>query len=186
MAEKPVVRDPTHAGSWYTSKGSELDKQLSGWLGAVRPPVNCIVPQSQGEHLEQLPVPGARVIIGPYVMFESCEKFGPGVDTIVGTLVTHIQVPQQRGHTRLGTLARRKYAILVVSSITSLFHIHQSDSSMPPLVGKLHEHMYLSLTICFPQQASISPWTFTSLLHITSLSVKVQPLWHTPWQSDGR
>ena len=74
MTEKPVVRDPTHAGSWYTSKGADLDKQLSGWLDAVQPPVNVIGAQSEGQQFEQLPVAGARVIIGPCVMFTSSEK----------------------------------------------------------------------------------------------------------------
>ena len=125
MAEKPVVRDPTHAGSWYTSKGSELDQQLSGWLGAVRPPVNCIGPQSEGQNLEQLPVPGARVIIGPYVMFTSSSKLKRCVDFILGTLGTHIQVPQQRGHIRLGISARREYAILPVFSAPNFFCMFQ-------------------------------------------------------------
>jgi hypothetical protein len=80
MAEKPVIRDPTHAGSWYTSKGSDLDRQLSGWLDVVQPPVSCVGPQSDGQNLEQLPVPGARVIIGPYVIIGFYEEFEGGVD----------------------------------------------------------------------------------------------------------
>jgi hypothetical protein len=79
MADKPVVREPTHAPTWYTSKGSDLDRQLSGWLDAVQPPVSCIGPQSGAQNLEQLPVPGARVIIGPYVMIRYYEEF-EGID----------------------------------------------------------------------------------------------------------
>ena len=30
-------RRPTHAGSWYTDDGAELERQLSGWLAAVPP-----------------------------------------------------------------------------------------------------------------------------------------------------
>ncbi|KAF2771053.1 UPF0103-domain-containing protein [Teratosphaeria nubilosa] len=63
---KQVVRHPSHAGSWYTSNGSQLNSQLEGWLGAVKTPLTCIGPRSEGESLGALPVPGARVIIAPH------------------------------------------------------------------------------------------------------------------------
>ncbi|KAK3678661.1 hypothetical protein LTR37_021461 [Vermiconidia calcicola] len=66
MAEKQVIRDPSHAGSWYTSSKSQLNSQLQGWLDAVQPPVRCIGPQSEGQTVDKLPVPGARMIIAPH------------------------------------------------------------------------------------------------------------------------
>lgn len=60
-----IVRDPSHAGSWYSSSKSQLSSQLDGWLDAVQPPVTCIGPQSEGETVSEMPVKGARVIIAP-------------------------------------------------------------------------------------------------------------------------
>ena len=68
MAEKQVIREASHAGSWYTSSASQLSSQLEGWLAAVKPPVKCIGPQSEGQMFPGLPVPGARMIIAPYVI----------------------------------------------------------------------------------------------------------------------
>lgn len=74
MAEKQVVREASHAGSWYTSSKSQLSSQLDSWLAAVKPPVECIGPQSRGQSVNELPVPGARMIIAPYVtlLFRIC------------------------------------------------------------------------------------------------------------------
>ncbi|KAH9822885.1 hypothetical protein Tdes44962_MAKER00713 [Teratosphaeria destructans] len=63
---RQVVRDPSHAGSWYTSNGAQLSSQLEGWLEAVKKPLTCIGPRSEGENLAALPVPGARVVIAPH------------------------------------------------------------------------------------------------------------------------
>ena len=65
MSSRQTVRSPSHAGSWYSSSKSQLNGQLDGWLGAVKPPVTCIGPQSEGQSVGELPVPGARIIIGP-------------------------------------------------------------------------------------------------------------------------
>lgn len=67
MSNNQTVRHASHAGSWYSSSKSQLDGQLEGWLSAVKPPVSCIGPQSAGQTYSELPVPGARVIIAPYV-----------------------------------------------------------------------------------------------------------------------
>ena len=69
MAEKQVVRDPSHAGSWYTDSKSQLNAQLEGWLNSVKPPVKGIGSQSASETFDQLPVPSARMIIAPYVIY---------------------------------------------------------------------------------------------------------------------
>ena len=67
MSSKPIIREASHAGSWYTDNEAQLNRQLDGWLNAVTPPVSCIGPQSQGQSIPQLPVTGARMIIAPYV-----------------------------------------------------------------------------------------------------------------------
>jgi MEMO1 family protein len=60
-----LIREASHAGSWYTSSGSQLSSQLDGWLNAVKQPIKCIGPNSEGQNVDTLPVPGARVIIAP-------------------------------------------------------------------------------------------------------------------------
>lgn len=65
MSAKQIIRDPSHAGSWYTSSRSQLDSQLESWLDNVNTSITCIGPQSEGQTVDQLPVPGARIIIGP-------------------------------------------------------------------------------------------------------------------------
>lgn len=65
MSRERIVREATHAGSWYTANGKQLSRQLDGWLDAVDTPLECIGPLSQGQTIEELPVAGARVIIGP-------------------------------------------------------------------------------------------------------------------------
>lgn len=69
MTDKSIVRDASHAGSWYTSSKAQLDAQLDGWLEAVQAPVQCIGPHTEGTTANRLPMPGARVIIAPYVIF---------------------------------------------------------------------------------------------------------------------
>lgn len=51
-------RHASHAGSWYSDSGRTLTRQLDGWLGQVPDTV---------DNVGSLPVPGARVIIAPYV-----------------------------------------------------------------------------------------------------------------------
>ncbi|KAI4719362.1 UPF0103-domain-containing protein [Aureobasidium sp. EXF-10727] len=60
------VREPSHAGSWYSSSKSQLSSQLDGWLSKVDTPVQPIGQVSSQESLSTLPVPGARVIIAPH------------------------------------------------------------------------------------------------------------------------
>jgi predicted class III extradiol MEMO1 family dioxygenase len=67
MASDQITRNASHAGSWYSDSKSQLNSQLDGWLSAVDPPISCIGPRSEGDEQPQLPVPGARVIIAPYV-----------------------------------------------------------------------------------------------------------------------
>lgn len=59
------IREPSHAGSWYSSSKSQLSTQLDGWLSKVDPPVQPIGQISSQESLTTLPVPNARVIIAP-------------------------------------------------------------------------------------------------------------------------
>lgn len=67
MSDGQIIREASHAGSWYSASKSQLSSQLDGWLSAVDGPVSCIGPQSNGQQLQELPVPGARMIIAPYV-----------------------------------------------------------------------------------------------------------------------
>ncbi|KAI4753890.1 UPF0103-domain-containing protein [Aureobasidium sp. EXF-3400] len=60
------TREPTHAGSWYSSSKSQLSSQLDGWLSKVDPPITPIGQVSSQESQSALPVPGARVIIAPH------------------------------------------------------------------------------------------------------------------------
>ena len=51
-------RRPYHAGSWYTDSARTLTRELDEWLAQV--------PEKM-DHVGSLPVPGARIIIAPYV-----------------------------------------------------------------------------------------------------------------------
>ncbi len=77
MAAKPIIRDATHAGSWYSSSQSQLSQQLDSWLEAVQSPAQCIGPLSEGETIDQLPIPNARAIIAPYVIHQ---PYRPGLE----------------------------------------------------------------------------------------------------------
>lgn len=58
------TRRPTHAGSWYEDDTTTLKAELDGWLDAV---------PGEIEPFGALPIPGARIIIGPLVYnFPSC------------------------------------------------------------------------------------------------------------------
>lgn len=50
------TRRPIHAGSWYEDDSATLKAELDGWLDAVPDEI---------EQLGSLPIPGARIIIGP-------------------------------------------------------------------------------------------------------------------------
>lgn len=52
-------REASHAGSWYSDNQRVLTRQLDQWLGQV---------PGELEKIGSLPVPGARVIIAPYVI----------------------------------------------------------------------------------------------------------------------
>ena len=65
MSDKQLVREASHAGSWYSSSKRQLDSQLQEWLDDVKTPIECIGPQSEGQAVTALPVPSARIIIGP-------------------------------------------------------------------------------------------------------------------------
>ena len=52
------TRRPIHAGSWYEDDSTTLKAELDGWLDAVPDEI---------EQLGALPIPGARIIIGPLV-----------------------------------------------------------------------------------------------------------------------
>ena len=67
MAESRRIRNPSHAGSWYTANRLQLSSQLDGWLDAVKTPVSCIGPHSEGESANELPVSKARMIIATWV-----------------------------------------------------------------------------------------------------------------------
>ncbi|KAI5237169.1 UPF0103-domain-containing protein [Aureobasidium subglaciale] len=60
------TREPSHAGSWYSSSKSQLSGQLDGWLSKVDTPVKPIGQISSQDSLSSLPVSGARVIIAPH------------------------------------------------------------------------------------------------------------------------
>jgi predicted class III extradiol MEMO1 family dioxygenase len=50
------VRRATHAGSWYSGNKETLSAQMDKFLAAV---------PASTEHYSQLPVPGARFLVGP-------------------------------------------------------------------------------------------------------------------------
>ncbi|GAA5898163.1 Mho1p [Sporobolomyces salmoneus] len=52
-------RAATHAGSWYTDDGSELDEQLTQWLAKPTDPTSS-------NSLKEAPVPNCKAIIGPH------------------------------------------------------------------------------------------------------------------------
>lgn len=52
------TREASHAGSWYTSNGTQLARQLDSWLAAV--------PEDALPGADHLPIPGSRAIISPH------------------------------------------------------------------------------------------------------------------------
>ncbi|KAJ2614789.1 hypothetical protein H4S08_001549 [Coemansia sp. RSA 1365] len=61
-----VVRSATHAGSWYSGGGKDLDQELQGWLEGVPKEITEVGPEGG---LCKVPVKGARAIIGPHAGF---------------------------------------------------------------------------------------------------------------------
>ena len=107
MSNQPVVREASHAGSWYTASRSQLDSQLEGWLAQVKTPVKCIGPVSDGQAVTDLPVPGARMIIGPYVAYIDCDGRS-SLRRSIGTLDTLTLVQPLPGRISHGTFRKRK------------------------------------------------------------------------------
>ncbi|EPQ27526.1 uncharacterized protein PFL1_05064 [Pseudozyma flocculosa PF-1] len=70
----PKVRAASHAGSWYTDNGTELDGSLTAWLKAVSPakvpaPASVAATVAEGSESSSdvdLPIKGCRAIIGPH------------------------------------------------------------------------------------------------------------------------
>jgi hypothetical protein len=103
MAPQAVVREPSHAGSWYSASKTQLSSELDGWLDAVQPPVKCIGSRSEGQTIGSLPVEGARVIIAPYAnRVDILPLLNLTNVKYADMLGTHIQDPPQHGRTRHG------------------------------------------------------------------------------------
>ncbi|KAJ2036376.1 hypothetical protein H4S03_003677 [Coemansia sp. S3946] len=60
-----TVRKASHAGSWYTDDGEQLDSELESWLGAVPATVDTLATTLEAESAA-LPMNGVRAIIGPH------------------------------------------------------------------------------------------------------------------------
>ncbi|OAQ33528.1 UPF0103-domain-containing protein [Linnemannia elongata AG-77] len=52
------ARNASHAGSWYSATGKELDRQLEGWLNKAG--------QEASTGQDPFPIPGLRAIIAPH------------------------------------------------------------------------------------------------------------------------
>lgn len=99
--DKMQPREATHAGSWYSGSQSTLARQLDQWL-ALAP--------GELENVGSLPVPGARIIIAPYVL-ENIARIGSChfLSLIFpGTRATHTPDLVPLTHTRPGICRRRK------------------------------------------------------------------------------
>ncbi|KAJ2884564.1 hypothetical protein IWW38_005415, partial [Coemansia aciculifera] len=59
-----AVRKASHAGSWYTDDGEQLDEELASWLEAVPATVSTVATTSETE--TPVPMRGVRAIIGPH------------------------------------------------------------------------------------------------------------------------
>ncbi|PVI03327.1 UPF0103-domain-containing protein [Periconia macrospinosa] len=62
----PKVREASHAGSWYTDDGRQLQRQLDKWLDQVPSSIRPIGTMSSQEGEFSPPVPNARAIIAPH------------------------------------------------------------------------------------------------------------------------
>jgi hypothetical protein len=104
LTEQMSIRRPIHAGSWYEDDSTTLKAELDGWLDAV---------PDELEQLGTLPIPGARIIIGPLVIllfyFHSPSFFFVSLkanETV--TRAMRIQDHVLLGLTRLSTYPKRK------------------------------------------------------------------------------
>ncbi|PWN52338.1 UPF0103-domain-containing protein [Violaceomyces palustris] len=69
----PIIRQASHAGSWYTDNGTKLDRSLSSWLERVDPS-KFPLPDSVTHHEANssksrqvsLPIRGCKGVIGPH------------------------------------------------------------------------------------------------------------------------
>jgi len=61
----PKVREPTHAGSWYTDDGPTLSRQLDQWLAQVPSSTTPIGSASSQAGTISIPTSNARAIIAP-------------------------------------------------------------------------------------------------------------------------
>lgn len=79
-------REASHAGSWYSDDGPTLSRQLDRYLDQV---------PNEIEGLGQLPVPGARIIIGPYatILTSSRSSYPAANQTSLAMRGTPTQVP---------------------------------------------------------------------------------------------
>ncbi|KZP31273.1 UPF0103-domain-containing protein [Athelia psychrophila] len=57
LISSQTSRQATHAGSWYTENGTQLDGELSGWLAAVN---------SSAEKQFEPPIKGCKAVIAPH------------------------------------------------------------------------------------------------------------------------
>ncbi|KAL5412529.1 hypothetical protein PMIN04_009830 [Paraphaeosphaeria minitans] len=62
----PAIREPSHAGSWYTDDGATLSQQLDGWLSEVPSSTTPIGSRSSKQGDVSIPVQKARAIIAPH------------------------------------------------------------------------------------------------------------------------
>ncbi|KAL5371935.1 hypothetical protein DPSP01_013876 [Paraphaeosphaeria sporulosa] len=62
----PAIRDPSHAGSWYTDDSATLSQQLDGWLSKVPSLTTPIGSASSKQGNVSIPVQKARAIIAPH------------------------------------------------------------------------------------------------------------------------
>lgn len=74
------AREDSHAGSWYSDDKSTLSYQLDHWLQEVPDEI---------EGIGQLPVPGARMIIAPYVSKRAICILLPCPNFFSGTQAMH-------------------------------------------------------------------------------------------------
>lgn len=108
MTDKQIIREASHAGSWYTSSKSQLNSQLQEWLDNVKTPVECIGPHSEGQPLPELPVPSARMIIGPYVISKIRFPREQSTKFFLDMPAIHILDRLRHGRTNLGMYRRRE------------------------------------------------------------------------------
>ncbi|KAF2254476.1 UPF0103-domain-containing protein [Trematosphaeria pertusa] len=62
----PTVRQPTHAGSWYTDDEAVLSRELDRWLSQVPSSTTPIGTESSQGGAVSIPTPNARAIIAPH------------------------------------------------------------------------------------------------------------------------